>query len=428
MAQCQVSLVDGLMDFSFSILIALFYASVLSARYGKTKFRVIVSAVMITATIITDLLHTPQTTKFFLGIFILKPLKKILFTFIPYISDILLSLTYLSLRTILLPNFDSAYGGQTLTGLSRIPNAVEPLLLFIVEMLVLFLISKWIQHKKPKMSDLSIIYILSIIIVQIFILTFLMHIYYAKVSILKFILVLILYMVISILLTVLVIRYSIRISKEQAKQEFVVNQYNLLSSQYDQLRNNYVNYKKLRHDLKDHINVINGLSQKADKEELTEYTSKLLKNWDSLSAKTYCDVPAIDIILAEKYNMATANHIRTDFLVGGIKEANLDNVYLCSIFSNLLNNALEASKYCTTNPYIELKSSIQLGNLVITCRNSMPQVIRKKDDPNHNHGYGLHIIKDLSNLLGGNFVYEHDEHNFTAIVTIPINDKEEVHK
>lgn len=143
MTQWQVSLVDGLMDFSFSILIALFYASVLSARYGKTKFRVIVSAVMIIATIITDLLHTPQTTKFFLGIFILmgcifilsddKPLKKILFTFIPYISDILLSLTYLSLRTILMPNFDSAYGGQTLTGLSRIPNAVEPLLLFIVE-------------------------------------------------------------------------------------------------------------------------------------------------------------------------------------------------------------------------------------------------------------------------------------------------------
>ena len=94
-------------------------------------------------------------------------------------------------------------------------------------------------------------------------------------------------MIISISLTFLVIRYSIRISKEQAKQEFVVNQYNLLSSQYDQLRNNYVNYKKLRHDLKDHINVINGLSQKADKEELTEYTSKLLKNWDSLSAKTY---------------------------------------------------------------------------------------------------------------------------------------------
>ena len=58
----------------------------------------------------------------------------------------------------------------------------------------------------------------------------------------------------------------------------------------------------------------------------------------------------------------------------------------------------------------------------------MPQVIRKKDDPNYNHGYGLHIIKDLSNFLGGNFVYEHDEHNFTAFVTIPINDKEEVHK
>lgn len=438
MAQWQVSLVDGLMDFSFSILIALFYSSILSARYGKTKFRIIVSAVMIIATIITDVLQVPQTPKFILGILILmtcifilsddKPLKKILFTFIPYVSDILISLTYLSLRTILMPNFDSAYGGQTLAGLSRIPNAVEPMLVFTVEMLTLFLISKWIQRKKPKISDLTIIYILSIIIIQIFILTFLIYVYYAKVSILKFILVLIIYIVVSISVTFIVLRYSIRISKEQAKKEFVVNQYELLSSQYDQLRNNYISYKKLRHDLKDHINVINGLSQNEDKTELTKYTSKLLENWDSLSSKTYCDVPAVDIILAEKYNMAVANHIKTDFLISGIKEANVDNVYLCSIFSNLLNNALEASKYCTNNPYIELKSSTQLGNLVITCRNGMPQTIRKKDDPHHNHGYGLHIIKDLSNLLGGNFVYEHDEQTFTAIVTIPFNDKEKAQK
>ena len=71
MAQWQVSLVDGLMDFSFSILIALFYASVLSARYGKTNFRVIVSAVMIIATIITNIIHMPQMPMFFTGIAIL---------------------------------------------------------------------------------------------------------------------------------------------------------------------------------------------------------------------------------------------------------------------------------------------------------------------------------------------------------------------
>ena len=76
MAQWQVSLVDGLMDFSFSILIALFYASVLSARYGKTNFRVIVSAVMIIATIITNIIHMPQMPMFFTGIAILMTFKK----------------------------------------------------------------------------------------------------------------------------------------------------------------------------------------------------------------------------------------------------------------------------------------------------------------------------------------------------------------
>ncbi len=39
------------------------YSPIIIARYGKTKFRVIVSAVMIIATIIPNIIHMPQMPK-----------------------------------------------------------------------------------------------------------------------------------------------------------------------------------------------------------------------------------------------------------------------------------------------------------------------------------------------------------------------------
>lgn len=341
--------------------------------------------------------------------------KKIIYGLIPYISDMVLSSLYLVIRLLLTPEWQPTFGEQLWS------EILEPTIMVLQIILSLFIISKIIQRKKPKINDFTAIYIISVMIVQMYMTTFIMYIYWTNVRFSVFCIVLVAYILLMSGLTITVLYYNSRMNKKQMKQNMIEYQYQFMNTQYEQLRNSYITYKKLRHDIKDHLAVVNGLAMKGKIEELQTYTDTLTRDWETLSSKTFCDVPAVDIIIAEKYNVASASGIKTDFVINGIKEVNADSVYLSSIFANLLNNALEASYRCSNKPYISLHCGVITECLVITCYNSMPDYQYKKSD-SQNHGYGLRIIDDFVKLLGGTFIHEHNDSTFTAIVTIPVRE------
>lgn len=423
----QALIFEIISDVIFSIIFPMFYASVLTLRVKKWKYVIPMVVIFSVFGPVLYILKTPQPIVFVAGVVLNltaicffsseKPLKKIIFTFIPYMADIIISLIYISLRTIIMPGWEAGFGNGSFM------DVLELALLLLGIILALFIISSIIRRKKPKTNDLTAIYLLTVLILQIFLVTFIMYVYYTEIQFSLFILVIAVYMLISTAITLWVVRYSLRLSREQSRQELIVDQYKFMTSQYEQLRNSYVSYKKLRHDLKEHINVINGLALQGKTDELKDYIGSLTNDWESLSSKTFCDVPAVDIVIADKYNIARAEDIEVDFAVNGIKEANIDDIYLCSIISNLLNNALEAAALCVGKRYVSLHSGIVMGNLVITCRNSCSVIRSEKANP-QNHGYGLRIINDFTRLLGGNFVYERDKKTFTAIVTIPVHKTE----
>lgn len=426
MASIHQIIINALTDLSVCIVFPVFYASVFSMRYTKRRYLLIFPAVMYF--IVNPLIYLakfPQFLQFFTGlgcmlggVFIFsndKPLKKILYTVIPYAVNIVTSMIYLFLRTLFMPEYEVVFGNI---------DYIDLVFYTIGLILPLFLISRLVQRKKPNISDLTIIYVITTILVQMIAMTFILYVYTINLDRVVFMTALISYMVISLALNILVIRYIVHISRENSRRELVENQYELLCAQYGELRGSYVAYKKLRHDLKDHVRIIEGLSRRGKTDELTEYTGRLIENWDTLSARTFCDVPAVDVVLADKYSVAAAKNIKADFVVSGVSEVGADSVYLCSIFSNLLNNAIEAAEQCGEYSYVELRSGISMGNLVITCRNGIPQTRREKKDPEL-HGYGLHIISELSKLLGGSFAYSSDEDTFTATVILPVREKEE---
>ena len=411
-----------LADITIGLAFPLFYASVFNLRIKKWQYILPMMIIFSVLGPILFVLNTPQIVVFVTGICINFTsillfskdaiLKKIFYLLIPYFSDMLLSFGYISLRSILMPGWESNFGSL------KYNDTAEFIILMLQSVLSLFVISKIIQRKKPKINDLTVIFLVTMMIVQIFFVTVAMYIYYTDVSIYYFFTVLGIYMFISVTLTLAVVYISIRISRRQNKQELIVRQYYFLNTQYEQLRNSYISYKKLRHDLKEHINVINGLAIQGKSDELKDYISTLNESWETLSSKTFCDVPAVDVVIADKYNVASAAGMKLDFAVGGIKETNADSVYMCSIISNLLNNAMEAAALCS-EPYITLHSGIVMNNLVITCRNSISDIKIEKENP-ENHGYGLKIIKDFAAQLNGNFVYNKDGNAFNAVVTIPV--------
>ena len=74
--------------------------------------------------------------------------------------------------------------------------------------LPLFLISRLVQRKKPNISDLTIIYVITTILVQMIAMTFILYVYTINLDRVVFMTALISYMVISLALNILVIRYQ----------------------------------------------------------------------------------------------------------------------------------------------------------------------------------------------------------------------------
>lgn len=413
-------------DTVFSIIYPTFYSSVAELRIKKWQYVLIMFLIFILFTPWQYIFPIPHIVVYVSGIVINllgliifskeKITRKIIYTLIPYVVDIVGSSIYLVIRLCLMPEWQPVFGSK------MISEVLELIIIMLQSILSLLIISKVLRRKKLKINNITAIYVIALIIVQMYMATFIMYIYWTKVHFSIFCTVLIAYILILAGLTIAVLYYNGLMNKKQIKQNMIENQYRFMNVQYEQLQNSYISYKKLRHDIKEHLNVVNALAMQGHIEELKTYTNTLTQNWEALSSKTFCNVPAVDIILVEKYNAANASGIKADFIVNNVKEVNADNVYLSSIFANILNNALEASSHCSHEPYIHLRCGIMMEKLVITCRNSMPDSPYQKSDA-QNHGYGLHIIDDLVKLLGGTFVHECDNSIFTSVVTIPTNER-----
>lgn len=407
-------------DLIFSLMYALFISSTLSMRFGKVKYIILHSCCFVLADFINAFLHTPQYVMNLYGICTLlllsfafsndKPIKILSYTMIPYALNSLTIIIYIYIKMLLFKAPMVSFGAS---------GFADGILSSLLMPLPLFLISRRLRRKKTEISDLTVTYLLSVLTLQTLFICFCIHMYLGNISFPVFMSGLLIFMMLTILTSLYIIRRTIKINRENSRREIIEDRYKQLSLQYENLRNSYLSYKKLRHDLKDHIRIINGLAQRGENTELSEYTKKLTDDWDSLTAATFCDLPAADIILSEKYSIAVGRGIDTDFLLSGIKQLEADSVYLCSILSNLLNNAIEAAAQSTGERFIRLRSDIQMNNLVITCRNSVPEQPIPKPDA-ENHGFGLEIIKELAELLGGNFIYSRDDSGFSAAVTIPV--------
>lgn len=411
-------------DLIFVLMYALFISSTLSMRFGKVKYIIIHACCFVLGDFIYAFLHTPQYVMNLAGICTLllssftfsndKPIKILSYTMIPYALHSLTLIIYIYIKTLLFKDPTVSFGASAYA---------DGFLSALFLPLPLFLISRLLRRKKTEISDLTVTYLLSGLTLQTMFVFFCIHMYFGNISFPFFMSGLLIFMVLTMLMSLYIIRRTIKINRENSRREIIEDRYKQLSLQYENLRNSYLSYKKLRHDLNDHIRIINGLAQRGENTELSEYTKKLTEDWDSLTAATFCDLPAADIILSEKYSIAVGHGIDTDFLLSGIKQLETDSVYLCSILSNLLNNAIEAAAQSTGERFIRLRSDIQMNNLVITCRNSVPKQPVPKPD-SENHGFGLEIIKELAELLGGNFIYSQDDSSFSAAVTIPAGDCE----
>lgn len=307
-----------------------------------------------------------------------------------------------------------------------IPLSVLSCLLYFF---VIQIIAKLIKPAKDG-TDTSTVFLLSILPVVSVLIT--MTIAYISITtrikpivgILMAISVIALLMV-NILVTV-VYNHIQKMYNDRLELELIAQKAKMDTENYKILENQYENQRVLIHDIRGHMQVMRGLLESKNYDELENYLLDMERDPALQKIARLCDNTVLNVILVHHASICKSLDIDIDF---DIRQHSVDFISahdITAIFDNLLTNAEEAAKN-TSEKYIKLSATQQgeTGVLitVINSCNSAPDmdedgnIKTKKKDKEH-HGVGLKSVKQAVQRYHGvsRMYYSNEENRFHSVI------------
>ena len=179
------------------------------------------------------------------------------------------------------------------------------------------------------------------------------------------------------------------------------------SDYYHELEIRNYEISKIRHDMKNHIITIRGLYENGNKDEIVAMLNDLENSIECSKSKEYCKIPVVNAILSEKVKICELQKISTDIQISISDIGTISPVHISSIFSNLMDNAIKsASAINGQDKYIRLNAIQQAEYIIISTVNSTADTKNRILMPEESKGYGLKILKDISQKYDGVFKAE----------------------
>ena len=188
--------------------------------------------------------------------------------------------------------------------------------------------------------------------------------------------------------------------------------YTLAQQQYDDI-------SKIRHDLRNQVQAIECLIAEKSFDEAENSLSALKNKYGELGITTYCSVPIVNVITTLKINECRENNITAEISLRDCGLLPFDNYEMCSVFSNILDNAINACKQVedSESRHITIKSQVFGEMFVMKAENSIASA---RDTSTKRKGYGLEILRDTAEKYGGSYKVEAADDLFRAMLYIPV--------
>lgn len=189
--------------------------------------------------------------------------------------------------------------------------------------------------------------------------------------------------------------------------------YQKLKQHYEALRASHRNLEQLnselrsqRHDYLNHLQVVYGLMQLEEYEELQSYLKPVYKNMQRTGKALKTAKPAINALLKAKMDEAESKG--TDFYIevkSDLKELQVEDWELCKVISNIVDNAMTALETMEGEKKIWLEMIEDKENYYFSVSNNGPKIpetiqtsifkqgfTSKKEE---GHGMGLYIVMNV---------------------------------
>ena len=218
-------------------------------------------------------------------------------------------------------------------------------------------------------------------------------------------------------------------SRTRLEEEVKYADRNLLAQrkQYERLAIHMEETRKARHDLRQHLNLIQNYLDNGDEAALQSYITAYGKSLPRDTEKTYCKNYATDVVI--RYYAEEARKSGIDFVFQTNLPATLpmDEPEFCALLGNLLENAVDACREFggDISTYIRLHILLDDKLLSITVDNTCLTKPQEQDGrllstKREGYGIGTQSVRSIAEKYHGSAEFECADGEFLASVFLQL--------
>lgn len=181
-----------------------------------------------------------------------------------------------------------------------------------------------------------------------------------------------------------------------------------------------------RHDLRHHLNVIDGFLASGNSQQALDYIRSARQEVSATTVKRFCENETVNLICSSFAEKARQEKIRLDVDARLLEHLPISDTELCAVLSNGLENAMNAVKPLPeNNRWIQCFCGIRREKLLLEVKNPYSGAVTLTDGLPENtapgHGFGCRSIRSIVRQHGGLYTFQPENGVFTLRVVIPMN-------
>ena len=218
----------------------------------------------------------------------------------------------------------------------------------------------------------------------------------------------------------LFIAYYIR-QKDSEERRLQQLKLQMLESNYQSLMQVYEEKAILLHDVKNHIQMVREMIEQDEKQEVLTYLDtmsvKLLRN----KHRDLTNHKLLNLILNMKFHEAELARISVEYEFDDMSELQLKPMEICALFTNLLDNAIEANEKLAGVPrYLHVSCLRKNNMLLLNISNPVGENMKTVDgklpittkEDKQSHGFGMRSVRQVLEAYDGHLRIDVEDGEF----------------
>lgn len=200
--------------------------------------------------------------------------------------------------------------------------------------------------------------------------------------------------------------------------------------EYKTIKEKYEHSRIMNHDFREHLNILKTLISE-DIQKAQEYVGTVEKECEDSKIEKYSDNDILNILLIRKKKECEENGIKLNITSTNPKLDFIDGMDTVAIFSNLINNAIEAcSNSARKDIFIDLYtvnnafSVIKVENYADKEPIVIEGMLRSGKDDGNSHGIGIKSINNSLSKYDGKMSWSYDKAKGMFRTVISINNSQ----